>query len=277
MSDTKEFSRSSGNLKFGVRADVPVDPRATGTLSPAVESTAVIEHPRNQLVREIHTHERVHYLLRHWLMLVLGVSIGVGLVIASQVKSNIEQVATTAPAAAIQVTVVDPNADAVAVVRPETAAKAQTTSMTSAAVEEPSNIIQHAQNRPVRLEDRKFLFTAGAGMRSYEPEFVSSDANGQFDFRQGEAPKQLTLRPLNDSTGRYEMSDSSIQWQGAWKADNPAENVRLGDAYLKYIDQNFGSSASSNLSSISKGPSSLLGKMPRPAQQPSALKSYSGK
>lgn len=277
MSDTKEFSRSSGNLKFGFRADVPADPRATGTLSPSVESTAVIEHPHDQFAREIKTHERVHYLLRHWLILVLGVSIGVGLVIASQVKSNIDQVASSAPATAIKVTVVDPNADVVAVVRPETAAKTQPTSMTSAAVEEPSNIIEHAQNRPVRLDERKFLFTAGASMRSYDPGFVSSDANGQFDFRQGETPKQLTLRPLNDSTGRYELNDSSIQWQGAWKADNPAENVRLGDAYLKYIDRNFGSSASSNLSSISKEPSGLLGKMPRPAQQPSALKSYSGR
>src|SRR5690606_32557053 len=103
MSDTKEFSRATGNLKLEVRPDFPADPRTTATLSPAVESTAVVEHPRELLNRELRAHERVRLLFRHWLSLVAGVSIGVGLVIAFQVKSNIDSVATTAPAAAIKV------------------------------------------------------------------------------------------------------------------------------------------------------------------------------
>lgn len=240
------------------------------------ESTAVVEHPRARIARENESHERVGLLFRHWLSLIIGVSLGVALVIAFQVSSKIKTVdEPTQVASAIQVTVLDPNADtshAVSAPAPQAAEQLAV----PAAQPEPSNIVEHARTRPVNLEERKFLYTSGSGLRAYDSDFLSSDANGQFDFKLGEAPRSLSLRPINDSSGRYELAGTNIQWQGAWQANNPEQNIKLGSAYVDYVNRTFGNTVGSNLSAINKEPTSLLNRMPRKAAAPSGLKSYSG-
>ncbi|MBN8550855.1 MAG: hypothetical protein J0M12_16185, partial [Deltaproteobacteria bacterium] len=209
--------------------------------------------------------------------LIIGVSLGVALVVGFQVSSKIKMNEESVQAAsAITVTVLDPNAET----GKDTATASQPAEKVAASTQtqsEASNIIQHAQARTVNLEERRFLYTSGASMRAYDSEYLSSDANGQFDFKLGEAPKALSLRPINDASGRYEIAGTNIQWQGSWQPDNPEQNIKLGTAYVDYVNRTFGNTVGSNLSAINKEPTSLLGRMPRQSGAPTALKSYSGR
>lgn len=274
MAETREHSKTSGNLRFGTRREADLPATAGSQFPEAPQSTAVAEHPRMRVVREQESHERVGLLFRHWLSLIIGVSVGVALVIAFQLSSNLPKAdAPVETAAAIKVSVVDPNADhSAAKAAPATESQSQAKVVTQ---EEPSNIIEHARTRAVQLEQRKFLFTSGKGMRSYDPEFVSSDANGQFDFKQGETQQALSLKPLDDGLGRYELSGTNVQWQGAWQPADPERNIKLGSAYVDYMNKTFGNSVDTNLSVVNKSPTSLLGRMPRKVSGPSDLRSYS--
>ena len=277
MGITKEHSRRSGSFKFRSQ-DNDLAPAQRGFKEPnSAESTAVVEHPRARIAREIESHERVGLLFRHWLSLIIGVSLGVALVIAFQVSSKITTSDEPAQvASAIKVTVLDPNAEtgtssAAPAVQPSEQLAA------AASQPEPSNIVEHARTRAVNLEERKFLYTTGSAMRAYESDFLSSDANGEFDFKLGEASPSLSLRPINDSSGRYELAGTNIQWQGSWQADNPEQNIKLGSAYVDYVNRTFGNTVGSNLSAINKEPTSLLNRMPRKSAAPTAMKSYSGR
>ena len=276
MSRTTEQSRKSGSFRFRTRDHSLVPTNQAPFAAEVKDPTAIVEHPRARIAREIESHERVGLLFRHWLSLIIGVSLGVALVVAFQVSSKLQLKDEPQQAAsAISVTVLDPNADsahASSVPAPEKSALASNSSQTQP---EPSNIVEHARTRAVNLEERKFLYTTGSGMRAYESDFLSSDANGQFDFKLGEAPKSLSLRPINDASGRYELADTNIQWQGDWQPDNPEHNIKLGTAYVDYVNRTFGNTVGSNLSAINKEPSSLLGRMPRQSNAPTALKSYS--
>lgn len=274
---TREQSRRSGSFKFRSHdGDLSPASRGTGELR-STESTAIVEHPRARLAREIESHERVGLLFRHWLSLIIGVSLGVALVIAFQVSSKINVTEEpTQVASAIKVTVLDPNAETNQSSAAPAAEVPQNTAPV-AAQPEPSNIVEHARARTVNLEERKFIYTTGSALRAYDSEFLSSDANGQFDFKLGEAPRSLSLRPINDASGRYELAGTNIQWQGAWQADNPEHNIKLGSAYVDYVNRTFGNTVGSNLSAINKEPSSLLTRMPRKASAPTALKSYPGR
>lgn len=272
--DFKEQSKTSGNLRVRTSRGDLAPTNTVSNLEVSSEETAVVEHPRARIVKEAESNERVGLLFRHWLSLIIGVAIGVTLVIASQVTSKLDSGSTQVEtASSINVTVLDPNAAGEASTDPGVAIE-ESAADTVAAQDEPSRILEHAQARSVQLAERKFLFTMGSGMRSYSPTYVSSDASGQFDFAMGETAQALSLRPLNDSSGRYELGGTSVQWQGNWQAQNPEHNLRLGSAYLDYINRTFGNAVGSNLSAINKEPSRLLNKMPRPQNAPSQIRSY---
>ncbi len=277
MDRFKEPSPTSGNIRLKARPSELAQTPSPSRLTSEVESTAISEHPKIRVARELESNERVGLIFRHWLSLIVGVSIGVALVIGSQVSMKVAERSTPMDSGSISVTVLNPNADSSLDTSSVVAAAPQSQGSLVTSVngqEEPSHIIEHAQARSIQLAERKFLFSTGTSMRSYDPRFVSSDANGKFNFSLGEAGQALALRPINDNSGRYELSGTAVQWQGAWQANNPEQNIKLGSAYLDYVTRTFGGASGSTLSALNKEPSSLLSNMPRKPGVPGQMRSY---
>jgi hypothetical protein len=265
MSDLDTARQSKGGLRFET---------ATNDLAPAITQTheLTLVDPKAKAAAK----ERARHLFRHWIFLISGILIGAAMIIFINLSSSLETVRETAvePASQIKVAAVDP-APATQIevaAAPKTETQAQEVVQASAEPE-TGNIVNYAQQRTVSLEPRKFLYVSGDG-RSYDPGFASSDANAQVDYA-GSSKQAFSLRPLDGSQGRYQLNGTSIEWQGGWQTNDPAQNIRVGSAYIDYLNKTFGSGVGNSLSAINRDAAPMLGKMPRAAQAPAAVKQHS--
>ncbi|MBX7143979.1 MAG: hypothetical protein K1X79_05970 [Oligoflexia bacterium] len=250
-------------------------------VSSPVESTEIIEHPRAREEQE--THERARHILRHWAFMVSGVILGAALIIFVRLSSHQQEVATqlAAPAAVEQSTAIKVSASEAPALQQPASQSAQAAApvteqqpvLQANSQPESLSIVEHAKGRPVGIEPRKFLFVS-EGLRTYDSTLIPANSASSLEGRGGAAPA-LSLRPLDGGAGRYQLNGTNVEWQGAWQADDPAYNLRLGGAYTDYLNRTFGNGAVSSLSAINKEPTNLLGKTARPATQLSAPKTYS--
>lgn len=288
MSDLDTARQSKGGLRFET---------AAGDLAPVVAQTQELTDPRN----ERQAAERARHLFRHWVFLVSGILLGAAMIIFVNVTSSIEslskpttdtqissiKVAAVEPATAIEnssktevlassvtQTNTESNSESIAqtATLPETSTQPQEITQVSAEPES-STIVEHAQQRPVRLEARKYLYVNGDG-RSYDPGFASSDPNAQIDIA-ASSKQAFSLRPLNSGSGRYQLNGTSIEWQGGWQAQNPSHNLKVGSAYMDYLDKTFGSGVGNSLSAINREAAPLLGKLPRAVPGAAQAKTHS--
>lgn len=263
MSDLDTARQSKGGLRFET---------TTGDLAPALTQTheLTLVDPQAQTASK----ERARHLFRHWIFLVSGILIGAAMIIFVNLSSSLETVREMAvePASQIKVAAVDPAPAAKAEVAAVQQTEPQEITQVSAEPE-TGNIVNYAQQRAVSLEPRKFLYVSGDG-RSYDPGFASSDANAQVDYA-GSSKQAFSLRPLDGSQGRYQLNGTSIEWQGGWQTNDPAQNIRVGSAYIDYLNKTFGSGVGNSLSAINRDAAPMLGKMPRAAQAPAAVKQHS--
>lgn len=290
MSGTKEQSRPS---KGGIR----LDQYSAGNLAPTltnptnkssqVESTEILEHPKAKSDKS--SNERAKHYLRHWTFMILGIIFGAGLIVSikllNELRPNTQQGLEVA--SQIQVQAVDETqlADTFKV---ESIAATNNTSQqsndpsalqannqqteTSTALEvsadpEPSNIIEHARGREIGLQTRKFLFVTGS-TRVYESDYLAGENSSSLS----QESQSLSLKPLDNGTGRYRVNGTNVDWQGAWQPFNPEHNIKLGSTYTEYLNRTFGNTVGKNLSAINKEASSLLGQVAKPQAVPGGLK-----
>lgn len=284
MTDVLESRQSRGGMRLETRSSslAPAIAEQRDLLASPVESTAVLEHPR--VKEEEETHERARHILRHWAFLVSGVILGAALIIFVRLSSHRDELATQITPPVEQSAAINVSASEAPAVQPQQALASEPKVATSQLNEqqpvvqansqpESLSIVEHAKARPVGLEPRKFLF-ASEGLRAYDASLAPADSASSLEARSSNAPA-LSLRPLEGGSGRYQLNGTNVEWQGAWQAEDPAYNLRIGSAYTDYLNRTFGSGATSSLSAISKEPTNLLGKTARPAQSLAAPKSYS--
>jgi hypothetical protein len=65
------------------------------------------------------------------------------------------------------------------------------------------------------------------------------------------------LMQINPRTAEYVAGMHGMAWHGSWRLFDPAYNVRLGIAYLKYLERYFGGNLRQALVAYNWGPSNL--------------------
>jgi len=76
------------------------------------------------------------------------------------------------------------------------------------------------------------------------------------------------------TTGRYISERSQLTWLGAHQLHEPAYNIRLGIAYLKYLEDNFDFDREGMLIAYNWGPTNLSIALKRGSAVPSSSRRY---
>jgi len=124
-------------------------------------------------------------------------------------------------------------------------------------------ITQHTT--PV-LAEREYLFISNSERISDLPQNVANSPD----------MPHIYLQALENTDGRYQAGNSTIEWQGSWQLNNPAANLETGSAYRDYLSSFSGSSHFGSLMTFeSNNKSSLLQQLnssgdssPAPARHP---------
>ncbi len=82
------------------------------------------------------------------------------------------------------------------------------------------------------------------------------------------------LMQLLPSTGQYISQKRRLQWSGVEGLYDPAYNIRLGIAYLKYLEEEFGFTQQETLIAYNWGPGNLLSARKRGGSAPGVTRRY---
>lgn len=115
---------------------------------------------------------------------------------------------------------------------------------------------------------------------NYDPLFVASLVMAESSFKpHARSPKgAVGLMQIKPSTGRYVSMVEQVYWHGESQLVNPTYNLKLGIAYLKYLDKMFRGNKHNTLVAYNWGPGNLKGALRDKSQSiPSSSIKYSNK
>ena len=135
---------------------------------------------------------------------------------------------------------------------PQSEAQQKITVQESIVVPE-SGIVEYANTQPVQIAPRQFLYATGTqrtfGSSLAAPEYVAPKANKTV----------TTARTLKKTgqNGRYKNRQNNSEWQGDWKLDGAASNIKKAESYGSYASSQ-GTSSLDKLSVVQQPKSGLL-------------------
>jgi len=115
--------------------------------------------------------------------------------------------------------------------------------------------------RRSNAESRKLAYAiVSESLRAgYDPLFVTSVIRSEstFDKNAVSSVGALGLMQVMPATGRYIANKNNIVWRGAAALKEPEYNIRLGIAYLQYLDERFNNNKEHVLIAYNWGPTNL--------------------
>jgi len=115
--------------------------------------------------------------------------------------------------------------------------------------------------RRSNAESRKLAYAiVSESLRAgYDPLFVTSVIRSEstFDRNAVSSVGALGLMQVMPATGRYIANKNNIVWRGAAALKEPEYNIRLGIAYLQYLDERFNNNKEHVLIAYNWGPTNL--------------------
>lgn len=110
----------------------------------------------------------------------------------------------------------------------------------------------------------------------YDPLFVAAVIKAESTFNNTATSHRGAqgLMQIMPATGRYISERARLTWLGAHQLHEPAYNVRLGIAYLRYLEENFNFDREQMLIAYNWGPSNLSGAMKRGQGVPASSRHY---
>ena len=110
----------------------------------------------------------------------------------------------------------------------------------------------------------------------YDPLFVAAVIKAESTFNNTATSHRGAqgLMQIMPTTGRYISERSQLTWLGAHQLHEPAYNIRLGIAYLKYLEDNFDFDREGMLIAYNWGPTNLSGALKRGSAVPSSSRRY---
>jgi hypothetical protein len=110
----------------------------------------------------------------------------------------------------------------------------------------------------------------------YDPLFVAAVIKAESTFNNTATSHRGAqgLMQIMPTTGRYISERARLTWLGAHQLNDPAYNVRVGIAYLKYLENNFDFDREGMLIAYNWGPSNLSGALRRGSGVPDSSRRY---
>lgn len=110
----------------------------------------------------------------------------------------------------------------------------------------------------------------------YDPLFVAAVINSESTFRKNaRSPVGARgLMQLLPATGKYIASKKRLAWKGTGSLSEPHTNIRLGIAYLQYLERKFKGNRKQMLIAYNWGPGSLSKSLKRGGTPPSSTIKY---
>lgn len=112
--------------------------------------------------------------------------------------------------------------------------------------------------------------------QDFDPLFVAAVIKSESLFNKTAVSHvgALGLMQILPDTGRYISGKNNIDWLGAVKLKDPSYNIRLGIAYLKYLEQYFGKNREHILVAYNWGPGNLLQALKKRSPLPAGPMKY---
>lgn len=112
--------------------------------------------------------------------------------------------------------------------------------------------------------------------QGFDPLFVTAVIKAESTFRHSVVSHKGArgLMQLLPSTGRYISEKRQIKWEGGQDLYDPALNIRLGLAYLRYLEEKFDFTPEETLIAYNWGPGNLLLSRRKGGSIPSVSRRY---
>jgi soluble lytic murein transglycosylase-like protein len=139
-----------------------------------------------------------------------------------------------------------------------------------------SNIIRlHNPNKP-NTQDLAQIIVNESDKAGYDPLFVAAVIRSESMFRHGATSSRGAkgLMQLMPATGRYISEREKIALKRSEDLHDPATNIRLGIAYLKYLERKFNGNRERVLIAYNWGPSNVVLSMRSGAKPPTQSLQY---
>lgn len=134
-------------------------------------------------------------------------------------------------------------------------------------------------NHRVSNEEAKrmaYLIVRESLSLGYDPLFITAVIKSESTFRKhAVSPVGATgLMQIMPDTGRFVSKMHNVEWNGVSKLRDPHYNIKLGIAYLKYLDEMFKGDREKMLVAYNWGPANVLRAMRNSTRFPSSCVKY---
>jgi soluble lytic murein transglycosylase-like protein len=126
-----------------------------------------------------------------------------------------------------------------------------------------STLIQ-AHKQPIEdAEQLAYLIVAESFRAGYDPLFVAAIIKSESRFKRAAVSHRGArgLMQIMPGTGKYVSQKKSLRWSGSQSLHDPTYNIKLGIAYLKYLDDKFTGNKERVLIAYNWGPGNVEASM----------------
>jgi Transglycosylase SLT domain len=126
-----------------------------------------------------------------------------------------------------------------------------------------SALIQ-AHKQPIEdAEQLAYLIVAESFRAGYDPLFVAAVIKSESRFKHAAVSHRGArgLMQIMPDTGKYLSQKKSLRWSGSQSLNDPTYNIKLGIAYLKYLDDKFTGNKERVLIAYNWGPGNVKASM----------------
>jgi len=139
-----------------------------------------------------------------------------------------------------------------------------------------SEIIRSTRRSSAESKQLAYAIVSESLRAGYDPLFVTAVIRSEstFDKNAVSSVGALGLMQVMPATGRYIAARENIAWKGASALKDPEYNIRLGIAYLQYLDNRFQKNKEHVLIAYNWGPTNLSRAFRQEIRIPGSPKHY---
>lgn len=139
-----------------------------------------------------------------------------------------------------------------------------------------SEIIRSIRSDVNKLHRLAYAIVLESRKLDLDPFFVAAviKSESAFNHKALSYAGALGLMQLMPETAKYVSKKSDLRWDGTARLKDPYYNIKLGTAYLKYLDEMFDGNREQMLIAYNWGPNNLLKALEQRARVPGSTMKY---
>ena len=139
-----------------------------------------------------------------------------------------------------------------------------------------AELIRNHRVSPHEAKSMAFIIVRESLHWGYDPLFVTAVIKSESTFRKHALSPvgAMGLMQIMPNTGRYVSQMHQVEWSGTSKLNDPHYNIKLGVAYLKYLDKMFKGDREKMLVAYNWGPANVMNALKSSKRFPSSTIKY---